>query len=85
MNDSVDLMASADVARLFGVTPGAVGNWRMKGHFIEPAMRVGNRDLFRTTDVEAWGRRTGRLPYRPQRLYDWQGYDVTDDYVKRAA
>lgn len=55
---------------------------RHKDDFPE-GRRVGHSWTWPADDIVAWCRRTGRLPTEEGRIYDWQAYDVTDEYRRR--
>lgn len=58
MIDADDLISSADIAAIFGVTRAAVSNWKRRwSDFPNPVARVGpvkNIDLYLRSEILAW-------------------------------
>jgi hypothetical protein len=59
----VEPVGTIEIAERLGVTRDAVNQWRRRGiGFPEPRWNVGGRPAWEWEDVEAWARKTGRLP-----------------------
>lgn len=77
-----------EIATLFEVAPSTVYAWaspmQMLGGFDFPKGYVGPDEAIRypTAEIRAWGIRTHRLLMEPGRLYNSDGYDVTDQYER---
>lgn len=82
-----DLMGRADIAKLFGVTRSAPAQWIERyDDFPAPVDTINDDavEVYARRDIEAWGRKTRRLDCESGRLYDDNGYDVTDNYKETA-
>ncbi len=50
-----ELISSGEIARLFGVNPSAVSNWRTRHPgFPDPWLEIGTLVLYVTEEVEQW-------------------------------
>lgn len=82
-----DPVGTSDIARLAGVEPDTVHEWRQRhADFPAPDWAVGGRPAWRVDQVEAWLRKTGRLPAghpANQRIRDLAGR-VRDLLTERA-
>lgn len=59
-----DPVGTVEIAARFDVTRKAVDAWRTRHlGFPEPRWTVGGRPAWDWPDVEAWGKKTRRLPY----------------------
>ena len=58
-----DIMTRPDVAELFGVSAQAVSKWARTGQsdFPGPVVTTRQGQLYSRRQVEAWGKKTGRL------------------------
>ena len=60
---AVEAVGTKEIAERFGVTREAVNKWRVRGiGFPESRWTVGGDPAWEWTEVESWGRQTGRLP-----------------------
>jgi len=60
---AVEPVGIVEIAQRLGVTRAALDKWRSRDvGFPEPRWTVGGRPAWEWDDVEAWARRTGRLP-----------------------
>jgi hypothetical protein len=58
-----DLVGVAEIAERLGVGTSVVHDWRRRhADFPEPVLRLRMGLIWAWKDVEAWARRTGRLP-----------------------
>lgn len=49
-----NLLAQADIARKYKVSPVAVGKWIKRPDFPEPSYRQGDRPLWTSDQIELW-------------------------------
>jgi hypothetical protein len=81
----IDLVGITNIADRLGVVRSAPGLWETRyddfprrwGTINGEGSRPG-QGVWQWKDVEAWCRKTGRLPLEEGRIYDDNGYDVTD-------
>ena len=58
----LDLVGTAEIAALLGVTPQRVHQLSKKPDFPQPVAVLAAGMIWRREDVEEWARHTGRLP-----------------------
>ena len=69
-------MSAADIARIAGVRPSAVSNWRRRhDDFPRPVGGTDKNPRFDLADVEAWLRSQGRAPEIPADERLWQAFE----------
>ena len=75
MEQQVEVSAS-DIARIAGVRPSAVSNWRRRhGDFPGPIAGTEKSPRFRLSDVEEWLRAQGKAPEIPALERLWQTFE----------
>ena len=75
MEQQVEVSAS-DIARIAGVRPSAVSNWRRRhGDFPDPVAGTEKNPRFRLADVEEWLRAQGKAPEIPALERLWQTFE----------
>jgi predicted DNA-binding transcriptional regulator AlpA len=61
--EAVEPVGIVEIAQRLGVTRAALDKWRSRDvGFPEPRWTVGGRPAWEWDDIEAWARKTGRLP-----------------------
>src|SRR5258708_1562783 len=61
MADSVDLVGTAEVAELLGVTKQTLSNWRSRGSsFPPPIAELRSGPVWKRDDIAAWGKSVGK-------------------------
>lgn len=84
--DLDDLKTPTQIAQTVGVVPSTVVTWALRYPDYPPMIRkFGTSPLRSEREVLAWCRRTGRLEKQEGRIYDSEGFDVTDQYKKKGA
>ncbi len=75
MEQQVEVSAS-DIARIAGVRPSAVSNWRRRhADFPGPIAGTEKNPRFRLSDVEEWLRAQGKAPEIPALERLWQTFE----------
>lgn len=65
-----DLIGTAEIGALTGVTSAAVSGWRTRHKdFPRPLVEFRTGPLYSKREVVAWLRRTGRLETKPTRVF----------------
>lgn len=80
-----NLIGRSDIAEIFDAGRSAVAAWIDRhseglNPFPQPFARINHdaTEVYERDRVEAWGRITGRLPLMSGRIYDNDGFDITD-------
>jgi hypothetical protein len=69
-------VSAADIARIAGVRPSAVSNWRRRHHdFPEPVSGTDRSPKFDLAEIEAWLRRQGKAAEIPPEERVWQAFE----------
>ena len=53
-NKPIELMGAKELGDEYGIGPNSVSHARKRGHFPEPFLSFGNRNLYLRSAIEAW-------------------------------
>lgn len=62
MAKNIEIVGTAEIAEMFGVTKQVVTNWRVRyKDFPKPLATLSMGSIFSKKDVQGWGKATGKI------------------------